>query len=108
MVTDAKVYTDESRSFKGLIFNDYESVNHSLGEYVRGDAGTQGIESFWSMLKRAHTGTFHKISPKHLDRYVTEFAGRHNDRAGGTLDQMGNIVRGIMGRRLKYGDLIAD
>ena len=43
----------------------------------RGDAGTQGIESFWAMLKRAHTGTFHKISPKHMDRYVTEFAGRH-------------------------------
>ena len=106
VVPDGKVYTDESRSYKGLFFHDHESVNHSDGEYIRGDAGTQGIESFWSMLKRAHTGTFHKISPKHLDRYVAEFAGLHNDRASDTLDQMGNIVRGMMGRRLKYADLI--
>ena len=92
VIADAKVYTDEHASWLGLIFHDHESVNHSKGEYVRGDAGTQGIESFWAMLKRAHTGTFHKISPKHMDRYVTEFAGRHNDRRADTLDQMGNIV----------------
>ena len=48
-------------------------------------AHTNGIESLWSMLKRAHKGTFHKISPKHLDRYVTEFAGRHNQRPADTL-----------------------
>ena len=104
---DAMVYTDDSRSYRGLIFHDHESVNHSDGEYVRGDAGTQGIESFWSMLKRAHMGTFHKISPKHLDRYVTEFTGRHNAREADTLDQMANIARGMMGRRLKYRDFVA-
>ena len=43
-------------------------------------AHTNGMESFWSMLKRAHAGTFHKLSPKHLDRYVQEFAGKHNIR----------------------------
>ena len=107
VVADAKVYTDEHASWLGLIFHDHESVNHSKGEYVRGDAGTQGIESFWAMLKRAHTGTFHKISPKHMDRYVTEFAGRHNDRQADTLDQMGNIVRGMIGRRISYADLTA-
>ena len=57
--------------------------------------------------KRAHTGTFHKISPKHMDRYVTEFAGRHNDRQADTLDQMGTIVRGMIGRRISYADLTA-
>ena len=103
VIADAKVYTDEHASWLGLIFHDHESVNHSKGEYVRGDAGTQGIESFWAMLKRAHTGTFHKISPKHMDRYVTEFAGRHNDRQADTLDRMGNIVRGMIGRRIGYG-----
>ena len=58
------------------------------------------------MLKRADKGTFHKISPKHLDRYVTEFTGRHNARECDTLVQMGEIARGMMGRRLKYADLI--
>ena len=107
VIADAKVYTDEHASWLGLIFHDHESVNHSKGEYVRGDAGTQGIESFWAMLKRAHTGTFHKIGPKHMDRYVTEFAGRHNDRQADTLDRMGTIVRGMIGRRISYADLTA-
>ena len=108
VVPDAKVFTDESTSYLGLIFHEHDSVNHSDGEYFnrKTGAGTQGIESFWAMLKRAHTGTFHKISPKHMERYVTEFAGRHNDRCSDTLEQMGNIVRGMVGRRLKYADLI--
>ena len=45
-------------------------MKHSVGEYVRGMVHTNGVESFWSTLKRAHKGTFHKLSPKHLDRYV--------------------------------------
>ena len=71
----AKVYTDDAPVYNGLPF-DHETVKHSVSEYVREQAHTNGIESFWSMLKRAHKGTFHKISPKHLDRYVEEFAGR--------------------------------
>ena len=54
---------------RGMPFK-HGAVKHSVGEYVRDIAHTNGIESFWSMLKRAHQGTFHKISPKHLDRYV--------------------------------------
>ena len=107
VVADARVYTDEHASWLGPLFHDHESVNHSKDEYVRGDAGTQGIELFWAMLKRAHTGTFHKISPKHIDRYVTEISGRHNDRQSDTLDQIGNIVRGMIGRRISYTDLTA-
>ncbi len=106
VVSDARVYTDDGAGYRNMPFFDHDTVNHSAGEYVRGDVGTQGIESFWSMLKRAHTGTFHKISPKHLDRYVTEFAGRHNMREYDTLNQMGEIVRGMVGRRLRYADLI--
>ena len=56
---------------------------------------TNGIESFWAMLKRAHTGTFHKMSPKHLQRYVSEFAGKHNVRDSGTLAQMRDTVAGL-------------
>ena len=107
VVADAQVYTDEHGAYRDMPFFEHESVRHSDGEYVRGDAGTQGIESFWSMLKRAHTGTFHKISPKHMDRYVTEFAGRHNAREADTLTQMGKLVRGMVGRRLKFRDLTA-
>ena len=55
--SDAKVYTDDHSSYKGLTF-DHETVKHSVGEYVDGMAHTNGIESFWSMLKQAHKGTF--------------------------------------------------
>ncbi len=66
------------------------------------------MESFWSMLKRAHTGTFHKMSPKHLDRYVRQFAGKHNLREEDTIDIMRNVVAGLIGRRLMYRQLITD
>ena len=104
---DAKVYTDDAAAYKGMPF-EHESVRHSVGEYVRDMAHTNGVESFWSMLKRAHKGTFHKISPKHLDRYVQEFAGKHNVRESGTLAQMRDTVAGLVGRNLLYRDLIAD
>ena len=68
---------------------------------------TNGIESFWNMLKRAHKGTFHKISPKHLQRYVSEFAGKHNIRDLGTLDQMPDTVARMVGRNLLFRDLTA-
>ena len=84
----AKVYTDTAGGYHGMTGFDHEQINHNVGEYVRGMAHTKGVESFWSMLKRAHKGTFHKISPKHLDRYVHEFAGKHNIRDSGTLTQM--------------------
>ena len=89
---------------------DHDFVKHSAGEYVKYLEGvkvhTNGIESFWSMLKRAHKGTFHRLSPKHLQRYVNEFAGRHNIRDRDTIDQMTAVVAGLVGRRLLYRDLI--
>ncbi|MCY4593228.1 MAG: IS1595 family transposase [Bryobacterales bacterium] len=103
----ALVYTDDAAVYDGLD-RLHESVKHSIGEYVRGHASTNGVESFWSMLKRAHTGTFHKLSPKHLNRYVQEFAGRHNIRDLGTLAQMRDTVARLVGRNLLYRDLTAD
>ena len=104
----ATVYTDEHKSYAGLARDfDHEAVNHSVGEYVDGKAHTNGMESFWAMLKRAHKGTFHKISPKHLERYVDEFAGKHNIRNSGTIAQMRDTVARLVGRRLLYRDLIA-
>ena len=102
------VYTDEHGGYRNLKGFKHEAVNHSIGEYVRGMAHTNGIESFWSMLKRAHKGTFHKSSAKHLDRYVSEFTGHHNDREHDTLSIMGRIAAGLSGKRLRDADLIAD
>ena len=82
--------------------------NHLLSEYVKGDVPTNGIESLWSMLKRAHKGTFHKLSPKHLDRYVQEFAGRHTIREQDTIKQMGMVPQNLARKRLRYQQLIAD
>lgn len=104
---DATVYTDDASAYETLKF-DHDSVKHSLEEYVKGDVHTNGIESLWSMLKRAHKGTFHKLSPKHLDRYVQEFAGRHNVRELDTIDQMKSLRNGMEGKRLTYKALIKD
>ena len=102
----ATVYTDGHPSYRGLPFR-HEVVNHRVGEYVRGQAHTQGIESFWSMLKRGYQGTYHHLSAKHLGRYVAEFAGRHNDRPRDTLDQLSRMARNAEGKRLPYKELIA-
>ena len=101
----AKVYTDEHGGYIGL--DNHESVKHSVGEYVKDQAHTNGIESFWASLKRGYTGTYHKMSEKHLNRYVNEFAGRHNLREADTLDQMAHVAVGCVGHRLMYQELIA-
>ena len=93
---DAKVYTDEASAYKGMPFN-HESVTHSAGEYVRGMAHVNGMESFWSMLKRGYQGTFHQLSVKHLQRYVGEFAGRHNQRSADTISQMEAMAEQLAG-----------
>ena len=100
----ATVYTDEATAYNGL--SNRESVSHSTGEYIRGQAGINGMESFWSMLKRGYVGVFHRMSPEHLHRYVGEFEGRHNDRDRNTIDQMAGMVHGSEGKRLRYVDLI--
>ena len=104
----ATVYTDDAKAYRGMPNRKHEAVKHSTGEYVSGMASTNGIESFWAMLKRAHKGTFHKLSPKHLDRYVQEFVGKHNMRDSDTSEQMRGLVERMDGKRLQYRDLIAD
>ena len=101
----AIVYTDDHKGYIGLTFA-HVAVNHSRGQYVQGEAHTNGIESFWSMLKRAYMGTFHHLSHKHLQRYASEFCGRHNLREYDTLDQMVALVKGMGGKRLRYCDLV--
>lgn len=111
------LFTDSATGYDGLTDYRRSSVNHSAGEYVRGMAHTNGIESFWALLKRAYVGTFHHMSVKHLDRYVGEFAFKANTRELPAFDRQGNdcgitTVRahmaGMEGRRLMYKDLIAN
>ena len=100
-----KVYTDEHGGYVGL--DNHETVNHSVSEYVNGMAHTNGIESFWAMLKRGYNGTYHHMSEKHLGRYVNEFAGRHNVRPLDTIEQMKMLTAGLVGKRLPYRELVA-
>lgn len=106
--TGATIFTDEHRGYSGLSKSfSHQSVKHSVGEYVNGMAHTNGIESFWAMLKRGYKGTYHKMSAKHIERYVTEFAGRHNVRGCDTIVQMTLLAKGLDGKRLRYDDLVA-
>ncbi len=102
---EATIYTDDHRAYQGLPYK-HESIKHSVSEYVRDQVHTNGIESFWALLKRGYYGTFHHISQKHLHRYVNEFANRHNSRNMDTADMMRAFYAGLIGKRLMYKDLI--
>ena len=104
--TGATVYTDGFTGYTGLKDYNHETVNHSGGEYVRGDAHTNTIESFWALLKRGHYGIYHYMSEKHLHRYVNEFAFRHNTREIGTMGFISSTITRAVGKRIKYVDLI--
>ena len=101
------VYTDEHRSYVSLPYP-HKVVAHRVAEFVNEAAHTNGIESHWAMLKRGYHGTYHHMSGKHLQRYVNEFAGRHNDRPLDTAQQMDGMAKGIVGKRLRYQDLIKE
>ena len=101
----AEKFTDENRSYQGLY--NHKAVNHSLGKWVDKKAHTNGVESFWAMFKKGFHGTFHRMSPAHLHRYVNEFAGRHNIRPLDTIDQMKHLAKGMCGKKLSYKDLVA-
>ena len=103
----ATVYTDEHKGYRGLP-RAHKTIKHSVGEYVCGMASTNGIESFWALMKRGYHGTYHHMSEKHLSRYVDEFSGRHNHRPMDTIDQMAMFALGLMNKRLRYSDLIAN
>ena len=82
-------------------------AHHRNGEYVKGEAHTNGVESFWASLKRGYYGVYHKMSVKHLQRYINEFSQRVTVRPMHTIDQINLIISGLVGKRLTYRDLIA-
>ncbi len=96
---DAGQYRHMHRDFR------HETVNHGIEEYVRGEAHTNTIEGYFSILKRGIVGTYHHVSQQHLKRYLAEFDFRYNERQalGVTdADRMAKSIRGIVGKRLTY------
>lgn len=89
----------------GPMFARHETVNHGIGEYVRGDAHTNTIEGYFSILKRGVNGVYHHFSQEHLKRYLAEFDFRYNERiALGVNDEQraDKALRGTKGKRLTY------
>ena len=101
------VFTDELKSYEGIQGYRHQSVKHLVGEYVRGKAHTNGIESFWALLKRGYHGGYHWMSCKRLHRYVNEFATRFNRRKLGTEVQLNASIRGMENKSLPYKALTA-
>ena len=99
---EAQTYTDDAKAYQALRRVAHATVKHSVKEYVNGEAHINGMESFWSLLKRGYYGTYHRMSPKHLQRYVNEFVGRHNIRRLDTVDQMENITKGLFDKNITY------
>jgi transposase-like protein len=105
------VFTDEHPSYGrtgGLFFN-HSTVNHSAGQYVLGNVHTNSIESFWALLKRGIVGVYHHTSPKHLNRYVDEFAFRLNfgNVKRTTIERLDSFMDAVAGKRITYQELIA-
>lgn len=102
----SNLYTNCASGDKGMREYRHEAAPHSAGEYVRDQAHTNGAESFWSLLKRGITGSYHHIGVKHLSRYVDEFRYRQNSRDAHALDFMAKTARQLAGRRLTHRQLV--
>lgn len=103
-----EVHTYDSRSYESMIGVHHETCEHSVIEWVNGMAHTDGLVSFWAILKRGYHGIFHRFPPKHLHRYVKAFAGRHNLCCEDTIDRMRLIAAAAVGKRLMYKKLVAN
>jgi transposase-like protein len=105
----AAIMTDDFRGYRKAAkgFRSHESVNHSAGEYVRGDAYTNTVESSFSLLKRGVVGTFHSVSRKHLPLYVGEFDHRWNHRKDTDGERTVAGLQKVNGKRLKYRRLVS-
>lgn len=102
----ARLFTDAWAAYRGLS-SDYahEVVDHAV-EYVRGSVHTNGVENFWSLLKRTLKGTYVSVEPFHLGRYLDEQAFRFNCRTGNDHSRFSNVLSSVTGRRLTYKALI--
>lgn len=96
---DAGQYRHMNRDFR------HEIVNHGIGEYVRGAAHTNTIESYFAIMKRGINGVYHHVSQQHLKRYLAEYDFRYNERSALGISDMARTekaIKGIVGKRLTY------
>lgn len=100
------VYTDTARPYTDLYGFIHDSVNHGVKEYVRGDVYTNGIESFWAIIKRGYKGVYHKWSNKHLPKYIKEYVIRFNMRDISALEKIKISVINGFNKHLSYRELI--
>jgi transposase-like protein len=101
---DAELYTDSAYQYKKVKpeFPKHQSVNHTAGEYARGNVHTNTVESYFGLLKRGLVGTYHHVSEAHLQRYVTEFDFRFSYRKATDAQRADAALRQIKGKRLTY------
>jgi transposase-like protein len=100
----SQVYSDALKSYDGLTEFEHQVVDHAV-EYVNGNVHTNGLENFWSLLKRSLKGTNVSVEPFHLFRYLDEQAFRFNNHDMTDLDRFVFVMRHIVGRRLTYKQL---
>ncbi|HEX8607066.1 MAG TPA: IS1595 family transposase [Pedobacter sp.] len=104
----SNLFTDEWRAYQGLDeAYVHDVINHSI-EYVRDNVHTNGIENFWSLLKRTISGTYVSVEPYHLAKYVEEQVFRYNERKGKDKDRFIKAISQVAGKRLTYKELIGD
>lgn len=101
---DAQLMTDSAPFYQKLGggFKSHESVNHTIGEYVRGNVHTNSIEGFFGILKRGIGGVYQHVAPEHLPAYLNEFAFRYSYRKITDSERTVHALRGIEGKRLTY------
>lgn len=101
----ADLYTDRHRGYFGLSKHYMHDVIDHASEYVRGRVHTNGIENFWSLVKRAIHGTYVSIEPFHVTRYLDEATFRFNTRKANDGQRFVRLVKDVVGKRLTYSEL---
>jgi hypothetical protein len=106
VVRGSKVFTDGYKGYKGISEQFVHNTVSHINEYVRGEVHTNGIENFWSLLKRTLTGTYVAVEPYHLDRYVAEQVFRFNNRKNmNDQARFEKVMKNVSGHRLTYQEL---
>lgn len=99
------LYTDECASYRGLGAEYVHATVNHIVEYVRGSVHTNGLENFWSLLKRSLSGTYVAVEPQHLQRYVDEQVFRFSKRKGNDATRFLETMLSISGKRLTFAEL---